>query len=112
MEQSYSIDIRKAAAQRSNPLDDTVNDLVNGLGYKMEHKIQFQLPNGKVTSLTCLLAETVSMVKERLANENLCAYDSKFYFRGKYLMDPLSLNDFPEIIEQSKSNEPIFIEIK
>lgn len=52
------------------------------------------------------------MIREKLASDDLCDWNAKFYFEDEYLMDSLCLSDFPNINEKiiTKSN-PLQIQV-
>jgi len=50
------------------------------------------------------IGETVQEIKRRLMVEHGIPYsESKLFLDGKFMLDPLSLNDFPSIVEQNKA---------
>lgn len=64
-------------------------------------KITFSLPSGELFEETVKNGETVQEIKRRLYSAEKIPTNSLFYFDGKHMMDPLSLNDFPDVVGRS-----------
>lgn len=59
--------------------------------------ITFTLPSGELFEETVKNGETVQEIKRRLCSADKIPNNSHFYFDGKNMMDPLSLNDIPGV---------------
>jgi len=71
------------------------------------------LPNGKELRWNYAIGESIQTLKKRLVDDEHYLETSKFYLEEKsdktYMLDPLSLNDFPRIQELAKNNAPVKI---
>src|SRR5256885_7453465 len=66
--------------------------------------LQLNLPNGTTKIISVKIGETVQEIKRRLMVEHGIPYsESKLFLDGKHMLDPLSLNDFPSIVETNKA---------
>eukprot|EP01111_Echinosteliopsis_oligospora_P005369 TRINITY_DN1865_c1_g1_i1.p1 TRINITY_DN1865_c1_g1~~TRINITY_DN1865_c1_g1_i1.p1 ORF type:complete len:415 (-),score=108.54 TRINITY_DN1865_c1_g1_i1:32-1276(-) len=71
--------------------------------------LTFTLPDGSVFSLKFKSGDTVQEVKRKLdTTKGIAARSSSLFWNGKYMMDPLSLNDFPGLVSKSE----VQIEVK
>jgi hypothetical protein len=102
---NFLIDLSKA---RDTP--NTHNEEINATFQNIT--IQFILPNESVKNVVCSIGETVDMIRERLNAQELCSLTSKFYYEDVYMMDPLSLNDFPLIMQRVNEGKEIIIKVK
>ena len=67
--------------------------------------VQLNFPNGTTKTINVKIGETVQEIKRRLMVEHGIPYsESKLFLDGKFMLDPLSLNDFPSIVEQNRAN--------
>lgn len=61
--------------------------------------VHLVLPDGVIHKFSVTVGETVQMIKRRLEDVHGIPYsDVTLCFNGKCLIDPLSLNDFPELL--------------
>merc|ERR1719188_16835 len=65
-------------------------------------RIVCQLPDGKTKSVGCNIGHDVAYVKGLLVRElgDKVYGDIQLHLSGKLMFDPLSLNDFPEIVQE------------
>lgn len=63
------------------------------------------LPNGEILTRTIKIGDTVQAIKRTLLVEHSLPYEKiELCIDGKPMMDPLSLNDFPLIVERKAAN--------
>lgn len=104
---NFVIDLKKAKeCQLNSPLRDESAMLHENI------KVEFVLPDGTEKIVVCSIGETVDMIRERLAASQHCPFACSFYHEEQYMMDPLSLNDFPAIVKKVNEKELVKIEIR
>eukprot|EP01115_Flamella_aegyptia_P012804 TRINITY_DN65259_c0_g1_i5.p1 TRINITY_DN65259_c0_g1~~TRINITY_DN65259_c0_g1_i5.p1 ORF type:complete len:160 (-),score=47.98 TRINITY_DN65259_c0_g1_i5:54-497(-) len=76
------------------------------------YDICFKLPNGNEKVFQCKTGETLINIKKKIHDEEGVSFDVTCYYNNSPLMDPMSLNDFPEIIEECKKEQVPVIELR
>mmetsp|Transcript_102783 Transcript_102783/g.204085 ORF Transcript_102783/g.204085 Transcript_102783/m.204085 type:complete len:119 (+) Transcript_102783:80-436(+) len=77
-----------------------------------------QLPDGKQVPISCHVGQDVTFVKGQLHRKldeagEVPPGNMKLFMDGNWMFDPLSLNDFPSIMNRvSDGAQPIAIEVK
>lgn len=92
-------------------------DTVNIILVCPDGKITFTLIHtdspGEEIHWSYTLGEALTTFKRRLVNERQIRDDCKFYLgeekKENYMMDPMSLNDFPAILNLAKHKNPVRI---
>merc|ERR1711862_976543 len=73
--------------------------------------LTLEFPDGKKKDVKCKTGETVINLKKKLFDEFEIPFSCKLSFGDKQMLDPLSLNDFPDLISASKKNEKTLLKI-
>lgn len=63
--------------------------------------IRFKLLDGEIHVVKCKLGETIFNIKKTLHDQFHVPFDVVFLLNGSPMMDPLSLNDFPQLNAES-----------
>ena len=69
--------------------------------------LTFLFPDGKEQDVTCKTGETVSNLKKKLLDEYQIPFSCKLTYKSTTMLDPLSLNDFPELLKGAKEGKPV-----
>ena len=62
-------------------------------------------PDGIEENVQCKTGETVINLKKKLFDEFKIPFSCVLTYKDKTMLDPLSLNDFPELIADAKDND-------
>jgi hypothetical protein len=61
-------------------------------------KLIIKLPTGSIKEFNCTTGDTVQIIKKRLEAEDSIPYkETVCYCAGEPMLEPLSLNDFPNL---------------
>eukprot|EP01096_Ripella_sp_DP13-Kostka_P016351 TRINITY_DN793_c0_g1_i1.p1 TRINITY_DN793_c0_g1~~TRINITY_DN793_c0_g1_i1.p1 ORF type:complete len:155 (-),score=91.02 TRINITY_DN793_c0_g1_i1:123-563(-) len=60
--------------------------------------LKFRLSDGSVKETLSKTGETFFIIKKRLQTDFAIDFQSKLFFNGKQLVDPLAIADYPELI--------------
>lgn len=68
-------------------------------------EVRFTLPNGARDSATFKVGQTVEVLKSYIAaHHDISMADQRLYLSGNLMIDPLSLSDFPAILERLEAD--------
>lgn len=64
--------------------------------------LTLEFPDGKTKDIFCKTGETVINLKKKLFDEFEIPFSCKLSYNDNVMLDPLSLNDFPVLVEAGK----------
>jgi len=76
-------------------------------------RVIFNLPHENILEKNFPIGESVQTIKRYLNDNHRYPYQTtSFIFEGEMMIDPLSLNDYPKIVELSDNSEAIHIQVE